>query len=483
VNAGSFYVASTPALLRSLIPTLDLPDIEPRHVGDPDTNKAPYFIDQPITYIGAFQDRLVVAAGPVITMSEVGNYFNFFRTSVLTVVDSDPVEVYAIGSENDTIRRSVVFDKSLLLFGDKRQYSINGRVPVTPATTSVIQSSAHEDATEAAPLANGDLIFYMKQREGVCGAFQIAIGDVSDTSNSTEVTQQLYDYIPGTPLELLATTAPHMLFARTNSDFSTIYTYRYLDDQSGRQRLLDSWSRWTFNAALGDLIGMSIHQGMLLLYFSRTGLDASGVMRTWLSVDRASLRSKINHKPYLDSARPYTSVATGAADRCWHTQAGISTAYDNSSTAWLQGTASLADVPAMAAEFPAVPTSALVSGTPFDSYIDLTNPYTRDRSGTAIVTGRLTVTRFTASYSNTAALRAHLTTPFSYEQVLDFNGRVLGSSNNIVGVQPVSRGQIPIFVGREVRDFTLRVSSRDWYPATLTGIEWTGQYFYNAKRV
>lgn len=483
VDAEQFYVASTPAKLRTLVPSLTIPDFGGRKVGDLDSNRAPYFINNPITYVGNFQDRLVIGSGSVVTMSEVGEYFNFFRTSVLTVLDTDPVEVFSTGAENDILRNSVLFDKSLLLFGDKAQYSISGRNPVTPATISVIQSSSHEDTTTAEPVASGDLVFYMKEREGVSQVYQLNIGDVSDTSNSSELTQQLHDYIPGTPLEFIATTSPNMLLARTNASYNKIYTFRYIDSLGGRERLLDSWSRWEFNEMLGDLIGFSVYRGQVLLYWARTGVDAAGVSRTWLSVDRASLLPKLDVKPYLDSARAYTAVTTGASNRSWHMGTAVHTAYKKGTSAHLQGEAILADVPAMIAEFPTVPTSDLVSGAPFDSYVETTNPFMRDSKGNVVVTGYLTCTRMTIAYTETARIKASVTTEFSDNVVLDFNSRILGDSLNIVGKQAVHKGTVPAFVGREVRAYTLKIASQNWYPMTLTSLEWTGQYFYNAKRV
>ena len=483
VEAEQFYVASTPALLKGLVPSLTIPDFSGRPVGDLDTNKAPYFINNPITYVGNFQDRLVIGSGSVLSMSEVGNYFNFFRTSVLTVVDTDPVEVFSTGAENDIIRNSVLFDKSLLLFGDKAQYSISGRNPVTPATISVIQSSSHEDTTTAEPVASGDLVFYMKERESVSQMYQLNIGDVSDTSNSSELTQQLHDYIPGTPVEFIATTSPNMLLARTNSSYSKIYTFRYIDSLGGRERLLDSWSRWEFDETLGDLIGFSAYRGQVLLYWARTGLDAAGVSRTWLSVDRASLLPKLDSKPYFDSARAYTAVTTGASNRSWHAGSPVHTAYKTGTSAYLQGEAVLANVPAMIAEFPTIPTSNLMCGTPFESYIETTNPFMRDAKGNVVVTGYLTCTRMTISYVDTARIKATTTTEFSSDVALDFNSRILGDQFNIVGKQAVHKGTVPTFVGREVRAYTLKIGSHEWYPMTLTGLEWTGQYFYNSKRV
>jgi hypothetical protein len=95
----------------------------------------------------------------------------------------------------------------------------------------------------------------------------------------------------------------------------------------------------------------------------------------------------------------------------------------------------------------------------------------------------LTITKLDVSYRDTAAIVAQTVTAYSDDTALAFNGRVLGAANNLVGVQPVSRGSVPVIVGREIREYALTLRAKDWYPMTVTGIEWTGQYFYNTKRV
>ena len=66
-----------------------LPTFNGRLVGDEDNSPSPKFFNRQITWMGTFQDRLCVAAGNTVDMSEAGNYFNFFRTQTLTVPDSD----------------------------------------------------------------------------------------------------------------------------------------------------------------------------------------------------------------------------------------------------------------------------------------------------------------------------------------------------------------------------------------------------------
>lgn len=482
VEAGTFYVASTPALLASLA-GITVPSIESRVVGDAESNKAPYFIGREVTMIASFQDRLVIGSGPVLSMSKIGDYFNFFRTSVLTVLDDDPVEVYALGGEDDKLLYASIYDKSLFAFGEQRQYSISGRVPVTPRTTSVQATSAYLGTEYAAPAVTGDLVFFSQHSEGYTKLYQMQTGNLDDTTVATDVTLQLDTYMPGEPIEILASTNPSMAFVRTNSDQNDIYTFRYIDIDRGTKRVLDSWSRWEFATELGNLMGMSLDAGGLLLFWSRTATDASGTPRLYLVADRIALLSGESGKPLLDSLRPYAAVVAGASTRPVHsTSPNVATAYDNTVYTYLLGEPTLADVPSLIAEFPSVSTGALWSGYNYDSYYVPTNPRMKDRKDVAIVNGRLTVTRVDLSYRNTAGVIVDVEAFGETTRALDFNGRVLGAINNKLDEQPVSAGSVPVFIGREVREYTMTVRAKLWLPLGVNGMEWTGQFFYGARR-
>lgn len=484
VEGGSFHIASTPAFLATST-GLSVPDFNTRAVGDAESNKAPYFSGRPITFLATFQDRLVVGSGAVLNMSKIGDYFNFFRTSVLTVLDDDPAEVYALGGEDDTLRHSVIYNKSLLAFGDQRQYGISGRVPVTPKTTSVIQSSAHVDAADAAPVASGDLVFYTQRSDGYSRLFQMQTGDIDDTTLSSDVSNQLSTYMPGMPRNILATTSPSMVLIQTENAPRSVYTFRYLDIQGGRQRIQDAWSRWEFSEQCGDLMGMSFYQGQVLFFWSRVVDAADDTAKTFLCVDRLSLLSGRPTTPYLDSMRPYVDVMEDSPAKSLHSgSVGVASAYDRTTYAYLQGERDLQFVPEMLEEFPTVGTTGLWSGFQFDSYFEPTNPRIRDKNDVSIVNGRLTVTRIDVSCKETGGMLGTLTTEYGDQQVVaNFNGRILGASNNLLDEQPVTTGSLPVFVGREVREYTLRLAAKDWLPFTVAGLEWTGQFFYNPRRV
>lgn len=504
----TLHLADSPAALRAAVPTATqgLPDFAVRHVGDEETSPVPHWWGMPIHFLYMFQDRLVVGSGAVLSMSETSGYFNFFRSSSLTVKDNDPVEVYALGAEDDTIRHAVIFDKSLLLFGDKQQYSIDGRIPVTPATTTVIQSSAVEDATDAAPVAVGDLVFFAKRREDSCQLYQIEVGDVQDTSNSTDVGLQLSDYLPGRPVELLASTSPNVVLVRCEGAPRSVFLFRYID--RGRERVLDSWSRFDYGTAWGEIIGMTMSRDRVLFVVHRETYHDDGVSWPgasggwgWLCVEEQSLLSSMSDVPYLDSTRKWTQFASGAPTRSWHNQPWLTTAVRKPSPYWLHGhTPAPAGAAALKADFPSLTDADLVVGLGFHAYVTLTSPFRRDNKDVALTVGRLTVNKVEVSYKNSGGFTASVVsryglatkyTPFNWTSVetpygvttsLKFNGHVLGALDSLLGIQPVSTGTTPCFIGRDSREYSLTLAANGWQPFTITSIGWTGQWFYNAKR-
>lgn len=506
-TAGGLAYLASGAILND--PTvLTLPSFNGRQVGDQDSSPSPRFFNRQITWMGMFQDRLCVAAGNTVDMSEVGNYFNFFRTQTLTVPDNDPVSIYALGSETDTIRHSVIFDRSLLLFGDNQQYSIDGRNPVTPSTSTVIQSSSIEDATDCPPVTGGSLVFFGKRREGSTEVFQMEVGDVTDTSTFTGLGLQLADYLPGKPAQLLFVASPSTLFVRCSEAPHSVFVFRFIDQN--RQRVMDSWSRFDYHPAFGVIFGMFYHDDALYLRVAREAWkDADGTVWTggrgdygFDVLERQSLLPRVPGLPYLDSIREARAAYEGSpygADWWATAYPFLATVFTKDKIAnyaptdptpppgqdWLQGaTPNVVSADDWNTVFFDIGTRDLdycVTGLMFDSYVDLTSPVRRDSNGQPIMQGRLTVGKLDVSYKDSCGFRAEITDQGGVTTALDFAGRVLEQSANMVGVVPVTTGNVAVFVGRESKDYVCTIKSRSWMPLSITRVTWTGQWFMNHR--
>lgn len=471
------FIGSTPEGLNRICPEARCPAIKPSTVGDSISVPLPNFFGKQIDYLGVFQDRLLIGNGATVFASRPGDYFNWFRASVLLVEDNDPVEMFALGSEDDTIYWDTSFDRNHVLFGRKYQYVIPGRTLMSPKNPSIQVLSANEDAIEARPMNSGNFVFFAKDTSKKGSLHQIQLGATSDSSESYECSQQLDKYMKGKPCQLLCTTAPFNVVVRSRNYPNGIYLYTYLDSMQGNERLFDSWSRWEWDYSLGASCGMASWKGDMLVFTLRTNQTG-----TWLICDKFTFDTEISDVPYLDSWRYYNE--SESIPLWWNYGTFIENtalAYNKFHPQYLLGSLkSQADdnMPGWRAD-----ATYIIQGICFDAYVTPTSPYLRDQNDKAIINGRLTVSNLSVAVSDTGGMGADLVTADRSRSVAKFDGRILTRKHNQVGRAPVVDTTIVVPIYKEIREYKVMLKATTWLPLTITGMEWLGQWFSNVKRV
>lgn len=479
------FMAATPKQLRDMLPSAeDLPDFTGRLAGDEDTSPDPYFLTRSITYLDTFQDRLLVVSGNTASLSAVGDYFRFYAESVVVVNDNDPVELQVTGAETDTVRAGVRFDKSLVLFGESQQYILDGRNPVTPKSGALIPISAHEGTVDTSPILAGDLVFFARRRDGVVRLSQLTFGSVADSLRAEEITSPLKNYITGEPGQLLGVTSPNYLAVRTGGDRSSLYLYRYLDNQG--ERIFQAWFRFKYGPEFGNLVAMTTDEDKLILFFYQ---NSAG--RSYISAYEQSLSVELSDYPYMDGLRPYTwmlqnyqqntmmwdgyfYIACAVKPNTPYAYQGAPQAFDRNFD-W-QNSGYRLGLNSLWADFPDLDPADVVIGVPYESYVELTSPFRRDRNGVAITTGRFNVGRLDLSYTESAGLRADIITSVGRKTAVNYTGRDMRGFTTTTAIK-LATGTLPVFVGRESRSYILAVYAQGWRPLTLTSIEYAGQSF------
>jgi hypothetical protein len=478
-STTTFCVASSASLMNALA-TFDkpAPAFLDSTCGDDNSSPVPYFIDKKVTYLGVFQDRLLVGAGAVLRCSATGDYLNFFRSSVLSTPASDPIEMLSQGSEDDTLRYSIIYDRDLVVFGDKRQYAISGRSVLSPTNAVMPVMSQHANAADAPPLAVGSNIFYGQLGEVNSSVHQIEPGQVADQPDETLVSSQIANYLSGSVIELSNNAKPTHLFVRTTGARNSVFVFTYLD-QGQQGRLQDAWHRWNYDPRLGPIIGMAQTPTGLLIFRLPTGLkyDASG-NSTWVVADLQPMTTGLSLYPYVDSLRPYADVVGSHGSVYPTSQGPWVTAFGTASVYQYVG-AALADAVGLVADYPSA-TDPYV-GMQYDSSFIPTNPFVKDKNGNAITTGRLTVTSLRASLKDSSGYYT-ITSANGITETNTYNGRVMGDAENVVGQEAVTDSLVSIPVGRETRKYTAQIGARKWFPFTITSLEWVGQFFNRTQR-
>lgn len=463
---GNFYVAKNSADLSTVTGTT-VPIIEPASSGDLDSSPIPEFFDRTITYMRMFQDRLMIIGGSTVFLSKSGDYFNFFRKSALTVSNDDPIEVFAQGTEDDVITSGVQHDRNVILCGKRYQYIVPGRENMTPNNPYVGVQATYEDANLAAHAVAGSLLFFCQRREKRLTLQQMSPGAVADRLDAFDVSAQLDGYLTGTPMQIVAMTAPGVVFVRTKELTNGFYVYSYLDTNDQSERLFDSWSRWTVAESLGTLLGITPDDsGLLAITLRDTSTGPA------LVLDRFSRETAPSTYPYLDSLTPEAETTLlGDSAMC---------AFDSTSVRHLLG-APLADSDAIKIRFP-TEVASLWAGTLYSSEVVLTSPYIRDRDDKIILDARLTISKLTVSMSNSAASTTSLSYDLgkTWKVAKSWVARQVGGW--VLNTQDVAEeAVVTVPVMKENKAYRARISSRSWLPLTISVVEWAGQAFTSRR--
>lgn len=471
VHAGNFAVASTPALLATLT-GLTVPTFVPSQAGDTDSNASPFFVGNKITYLGVFQDRLLIGSGGVIRASRTGDYLNLYRTTVLTIPANDAVEFLSESSESDVLSHGVLYDKSMVIFGLKRQYILDGRVTLSGTSANLPAMSTHSDAAECVPVVAGGLIYYAKNGELYASLHQIQPGNNPESPESFPASEQVDSYMTGKSIEFKYIPKPQMIVMRTTGERRTLFVFSYVDRQDGRKQ--SAWHKWSFDSELGTVVGISQTSLGLLVYFIRR---TAGV--TYLVADLIPLTAQLSTRPYLDSMRTLAAVEAGTGSVKTTDSGDWKVAIDVNTIHFMLGD-TLANRTDFKAAYPASVGHMWV-GMDQQAYVTPTNPFMKDRKDNSIMNGSLTVTSMQCKWQDSSG---YIVTIAAQDQTLvqEHNGRIVGDPNNIVGREVITNFDSSFGIGREVRKYTVTIAARTWLPFCLTRMGYIGQFFNNVRR-
>lgn len=465
---GSLHISASPSQLAASIGE-PVPGFEQMSCGDQESAPLPEFLGRVITYMRMFQDRLMLVAGSTVFLSRSGDYFNFFRKSVLTLQDNDPIEVFAQGTEDDVITGGVQHDRNVILCGQRYQYVVPGREAMSPRNPYVGVQASYEGANLVQHSVAGSLLFFCQRREKRLTLQRMQPGSVADRLDAVDISSQLDGYLTGSPRQIVSMTAPGVVLIRTKEFTNGFYVYSWLDGESEGERLFDSWSRWTFAKELGVLVGITDDDSGILAVTLRDTKTGPALV-----LDRFTRETGPSDMPYLDSMHPAAAPTFSTNDNAY-------CAFDELSNQFLVGLP-LSRAQELMDQFPEdIP--HLWAGAGYESFVTLTSPYLRDREDKIILEARLTVSKLAISVSNSAAMLATLSYDMgkTWKPAKSWSHRVSGAW--ILNEQSIAEeATISVPVMKENKTYRARISSRSWLPMTVASIEWAGQAFTSRGR-
>ena len=134
--------------------TYTLPKWGERTAGDLESAPNPSFIGRNINNVFFFRNRLGFLAGDNVILSAVSEFFNFFPETVISVLDSEPIDVAASHTKVAILKHAVTMGEKLILFSEQTQFTLTSSADnLTPKSANVLVTTEFESSADAAPVA------------------------------------------------------------------------------------------------------------------------------------------------------------------------------------------------------------------------------------------------------------------------------------------------------------------------------------------
>lgn len=236
-----------------------------REVGDDTVTPIPsIFLDNNVIKdIFFIKNRLGFITETTVVLSEIAKYGNFFRTTALSILDSDAIDISINSTKSIILEYAVNMEDSLMITSDKLQFRLKEVDVLTPNTIAFIPSSSYEISRDVRPLFMNNRVFFVVKRGDYSAVIEFYISSTTNTIAGDDITAHVQNYIEGDIDRLAGSSINNMLFL-SKSGTSTIYIYKFYD--SGKDRVQSAWFKWRFN---GNIYGNFIIGKKLIVLISR----------------------------------------------------------------------------------------------------------------------------------------------------------------------------------------------------------------------
>ena len=466
-----------------------------RICGDATTNPDPSFVGQTIQNLTFYKNRLGLLAGENLVFTENGGFFNFYGTTVTQVLDTDPIDIAASGVQVNTLKNSVAFNETLLLFSDTQQFKLDtagDNITPTTAILNAVSTFEHDDAVQ--PVAAGRFAYFAQPRNNNTAIREYYADDDTLTNDGIDITVAVQTLIPKNAFQIIsnsiedtlfvlchdannANTAPYAAGQNVNpTNANTIYIYKYFFDKG--EKVQTAWSKWTFAGA--EILGAVSEESFLYV------LANEGQSTKLYKIDLQNLNETgLTFKVYLDlkaSVGATYDAATGLSTFTspYGAKAGL-VAVDITNGIKYAAT----NTTGSTYTIPANVTNVFI-GVPFTSTYILSPQFVREDTGRgrlAISSGRYQIRTITFDFADTGFFKVQVTPKGRPAGTTEMTGYILGEATSVIDAPPIISGNLRVPIQARNTDVDVQIISDSHLPVHITQAEVEGFYHRRSRRI
>jgi hypothetical protein len=440
-----------------------------RAAGDVASNPPPSFIGYPISDMFQYTNRIGFLTEDNIILSESNNFENYFRTTIATLLDSDPIDMAVLSHANDALRHAVPFNKDVLILGDLSQHRLTYSQLVGPKNIQINFTTSYNCSANIRPLNMGDSLYFIDDRDSYAYAkmFEYYPKQNSSADAASEVTDPIPFYIPSGVRILAASPRLSASIIGTAAAPTSLFLFKFF--WSGEKKVQNAWCRWNFDDA-DNLLWAGFSGKFLYILIDRGGsvflesMEISEDIPDRIILDRSVTGVDLSLSysgGYTEFTLPYTTSVTPSCVSL--TSAGQTIVHNVEHV-----TGDTYRVPWDLTE-----DESVWAGVKVTSSVTLSHPYVRVQKGggeTPTEESPLMVKDLRVSYANMQRIDATLVVRGkTFTKTISYSDTI--STGNFV---------LPIITNNHSVDLTLGTDFPLSYQ--LTSAEWRGQFAPKSRR-
>ena len=218
-----------------------------REVGDLGTNPDPSFVGSQINQMLLFRNRIAFLTGENVVMTTSGGLrpVNFFSTSALTSLATDPIDVSAASKEPALLWDGIEINNGLILFAENQQYLMTTDSDLlTQETTKLNAISYYPYSKQCSPFSLGTTVAFIDNSGSNARMFEMS--NISRDTEPTVIEQSkpISRVAPSNITNIADSRESSLILFSTNDTGigDEVFGYKYFQD--GPERQLSSWFRW-----------------------------------------------------------------------------------------------------------------------------------------------------------------------------------------------------------------------------------------------
>ena len=443
-----------------------------RVAGDDDSNPFPSFVGSTLSDIFFHQNRLGVLSEESVVFTEAGKFLNWFRPTVLNLLDTDPIDVTVSTNRVSLLKHALPFSESLLIFSDQTQFILSSAEFLSPLDISLNVTTEFEADLDTTPVGAGRYVFFASPGGAFSTIREFYLQTDTEVKDATDVTGHVPRYIAGGVKQMIASSNYNMLCLITDDSASskTMWIYSYY--WNGQNKVQSSWSQWKFDA---DILAITFVQDDIFMVVQRS--NKVYLEKVQLSQDEAVGATTTGHEILLDRRVKITSNSN---------LTNFDTVYygDGSSLKYIDKAGNTLSL-AQAQDLTLSTSNPIYVGQSFTFKFQFSEIIVGQGQKPQTIS-RLQLRNMTLNFANTGNFTARVTHTNRITEDTDdklFTGRkVSQASNKTNQTSIIGSGSFKVPLLGNSKNIKLELLSESHLPCEFQSAEWEGFYHIRSRR-